>query len=195
MTDILSAPIPGQSLTDTPKNYPWERPPEITDPRKAVKHHLEGINKPETIDNLVELMQLGMPVRVISKTILTSAQMAGIHSVDVSLIIGDVVYEELVTIAEEAGLDYRTGDEPDKFEVKEREEQSTLAMLRKKLNSIEPGSEEDDAGVEIMRQSADMLEGGTEEEDTPMMGDAEVQEEEEMPTMEAEAPRGLMARG
>jgi len=44
MADVFSAPIPGQSLTDTPKNYPWERPAEITDPREAIKFHLDGIN-------------------------------------------------------------------------------------------------------------------------------------------------------
>ena len=29
--ELLNAPIPGQSLTDEPKNYPWENPPEIVD--------------------------------------------------------------------------------------------------------------------------------------------------------------------
>ena len=27
----FDAPIPGQSLTDTPGNYPWEHPPQYTD--------------------------------------------------------------------------------------------------------------------------------------------------------------------
>ena len=33
--ELLKAPIPGQSLTDEPKNYPWENPPEITDPEEG----------------------------------------------------------------------------------------------------------------------------------------------------------------
>ena len=28
---MFDAPIPGQSLTTEPKNYPWERPPEMSD--------------------------------------------------------------------------------------------------------------------------------------------------------------------
>lgn len=191
MTDLLNAPIPGQSLTDEPKNYPWERPPEITDPRQAVKFHLEGINRPESLDNIVELMQMGLPVRALAKTALTTAQMEGIHSPDVSLIIKDAIYEELITIAEEAGVDYVSGDEPDEAEAKLKEENETLVLLRKKLSEIEPGSEEDDSGVDFMRQTADMLEGGEE----PMMADEA--EQEELPMMDApdEAPRGLMARG
>ena len=70
---------------------------------------------------------------------------------------------------------------------KEKEDQQVLALLRKKLDAVEPGSEEDDAGVEIMRQVETMMSEPQEEQDT-----------EEMPMMEApveEAPRGLMARG
>ena len=32
MASFLEAPIPGQSLTDEPKNWPWENPPEMVDP-------------------------------------------------------------------------------------------------------------------------------------------------------------------
>ncbi len=194
MSELLNAPIAGQSLTDTPKNYPWERPAEIADPREAIKFHMDGLSSPESLDNIVELIQMGVPLRALAKTALTTAQMEGIHSVDVSLIIGDVVFEELVSIAEEAGLDYKTGDEPSEFEAKEKEDELVLAMLRKKLDALDPESE--DTGEEFMRQTADLMEN-------PVMSpdDMDVQEEEE-PMMEApleemqqEAPRGLMARG
>ncbi len=198
MAELFNAPIPGQSLTDEPKNYPWERPPEITDPREAIKYHIDGLNNINTIDNVVELMQIGVPVRSLAKTVVTTAQMEGIHSVDVSLMINDIIYEELISIASEAGVDYTTGDEPSEIDMKEKEEQSTIALLRRKLDAMEPGSESDDAGVELMRQTADMM------EDPSMSDEMEpLQEEQEaMPMMEApleeleqEAPRGLMARG
>ena len=186
MSELLNAPIAGQSLTDTPKNYPWERPAEIADPREAIKFHMDGLSSPESLDNILELIQMGVPLRALAKTALTTAQMEGIHSVDVSLIIGDVVFEELVSIAEEAGLDYKTGDEPSEFEAKEKEDELVLAMLRKKLDALDPESE--DTGEEMMRQVETMMAEPQEEE----------QDTEEMPMMEApveEAPRGLMARG
>jgi hypothetical protein len=97
------------------------------------------------------------------------------------------VFEELVSIAEEAGLDYKTGDEPSEFEAKEKEDELVLAMLRKKLDALDPESE--DTGEEFMRQVETMMAEPQEEEE---------QDTEEMPMMEApveEAPRGLMARG
>jgi hypothetical protein len=147
---------------------------------------MDGLSSPESLDNIVELIQMGVPLRALAKTALTTAQMEGIHSVDVSLIIGDVVFEELVSIAEEAGLDYKTGDEPSELEAKEREDKLVLAMLRKKLDALDPESE--DTGEEMMRQVETMMAEPQEEE----------QDTEEMPMMEApveEAPRGLMARG
>jgi hypothetical protein len=191
MADVFSAPIPGQSLTDTPKNYPWERPAEITDPREAIKFHLDGINKPEALDNIIEMLQLGIPVNALSKTALTTAQMEGIHSVDVSLIIRDVIKEEFISIAEEAGIDYITGDEPSKMDVKEKEEQEVLTLLRKKIDE----ADEMDAGVEMMQQTADMMEEPEQEDietveaEEPMM--MQEQEEQTMP----QEPRGLMAKG
>ena len=191
MADVFSAPIPGQSLTDEPKNYPWERPPEIVDPREAIKFHIDGINKPEALDNIIEMLQIGVPVKALAETAMTTAQMEGIHSVDVSLIIKDVVKEELISIAEEAGIDYATGDEPSEIDIKEKEEQQVLALLRKKIGA----ADEMDAGVEMMQQTADMLEQEEPQEDIeaeaqePMI---EMQEEEQ--TMPQE-PRGLMARG
>jgi len=190
MADVFSAPIPGQSLTDTPKNYPWERPAEITDPREAIKFHIDGINRPEALDNIIEMLQLGVPVNALSKTALTTAQMEGIHSVDVSLIIGDVIKEELISIAEEAGIDYVTGDEPSKIDIKEKEEQEVLALLRKKIGA----ADEMDAGVEMMQQTADMMADEEEEPQEDIEAEAEpmmMQEEETMP----QEPRGLMAKG
>ena len=40
----LRAAIPGQSLTDTPKNYPWERPAEIADPDEAIRYHMDRVS-------------------------------------------------------------------------------------------------------------------------------------------------------
>jgi len=192
MADVFSAPIPGQSLTDEPKNYPWERPPEITDPREAIKFHIDGINRPEALDNIIEMLQIGVPVNALAETAMTTAQMEGIHSVDVSLIIKDVVKEELISIAEEAGLDYLTGDEPSEADIKEKEEQEVLALLRKKIGA----ADEMDAGVEMMQQTADMM-AQEEEPQEDIEAEAEpmsMMQEEQEETMPQE-PRGLMAKG
>ena len=39
----MMAPIPGQSLTDEPNNFAWERPPEYTDPNDAIIFHMDRL--------------------------------------------------------------------------------------------------------------------------------------------------------
>lgn len=200
MADIFGAPIPGQSLTDEPRNYAWERPPEIVNPDEAVKFHLDGLNKPETLDNLLMLLQMGMPIKALTKGIITTAQMEGIHSVDVGLIVKPVVREELITIAEEAGIDYVLGEGETEEQKQLKRDQEVVQLIRQQLDKIE-GTKEDDSGAELMRQSADMLEQGAqeEEEEPDEMAAPEMEEPAEMEQQQQDMPqpeqRGLMARG
>ena len=46
--NLLQAPIPGQSLTDTPKNFPWERAAEYSDPTEAARFELKRLNRPKS---------------------------------------------------------------------------------------------------------------------------------------------------
>ena len=54
----LLAPIPGQSLTDEPNNFAWERPPEITDPDEAVVFHLDRLSEKPIVDSVLHLLQM-----------------------------------------------------------------------------------------------------------------------------------------
>ena len=43
--NIFDAPVPGQSLTDTPGNARWEHPPEYTDVEEASEYVWERLHK------------------------------------------------------------------------------------------------------------------------------------------------------
>ncbi len=36
----FDAPVAGQGLTDEPGNYPWEHPPQFTDPDEAAEFQM-----------------------------------------------------------------------------------------------------------------------------------------------------------
>ena len=44
----FDTPIPGQSLTDTPKNYPWENPARFVDTDKAANFIWDKLHKKDT---------------------------------------------------------------------------------------------------------------------------------------------------
>ena len=107
MSEVFNRPIPGQALTDEPKNYPWERPPEITEPNEAVRYHLDRISDPEVIDNIFFALDMGIPVKVLTDSMMTGAVGKGVHDIDKSLLIERVVRKAVMKMADAAGVEYR----------------------------------------------------------------------------------------
>ena len=134
---LLQAPIPGQSLTDEPKNFAWERPPEISDSNEALRYHIEKLSDPEVLEDMYTLIELGYPLRPLAESMLSVAVMEGIHSVDISLSLTPVLFNQLIEIAEEADLTYKTGLEPDDEGKEEKQKDKLEALLRKELNKME----------------------------------------------------------
>lgn len=194
--ELLKAPIPGQSLTDEPKNYPWENPPEITDPEEAIAMHMSKFNDPEVIDNMLDLLDIGFPVRALAESILTASVAAGWHNIDVSLIVAPFLHEHIISMANEAGVSYVEGFEKDEEAAQEKERQYILTKATQMLKGTPKG--EQDTGYEMAMQSLGVLDKPEAEYET-------LQEQEEAPEMEGsimeteEEPqqmqRGLMARG
>ncbi len=192
--ELLKAPIPGQSLTDEPKNYPWENPPEITDPEEAIAMHMSKFNDPEVIDNMLDLLDVGFPVRALAESILTASVAAGWHSIDVSLIVAPFIHEHIISMANEAGISYVEGFEKDEEAAQEKERQFILAKAREMLKSTP--KEERDAGYDMAMKSLGILDKPESEydsmqEEAPVMDDSMIETEEEPQQMQ----RGLMARG
>ena len=118
----LLAPIPGQSLTDEPNNFAWERPPEITDPDEAVVFHLDRLSEKPIVDSVLHLLQMGFPVDVLTRSILTGAVGSGMHSIDVSLLISPVIEEEIAYMGTTAGVKFKNtfGNDETDDEIQEK---------------------------------------------------------------------------
>ena len=174
----MNRPIPGQSLTDEPKNYAWERPPEITDPNEAVKYHLDRVADPEVIDNVFYALDMGMPVKTLTDSMMTGAVAKGMHSIDVGLIVEPLVRRAVMKIADNAGVDYKESFDEQEASIEER-----AARMVKIVESTP--EEERDAGYDFLTE----ISSNVQEEEQP-------QEEPEMSedTMVEEKPKGLMAR-
>lgn len=189
----MDGPIPGQSLTKTPRNALYERPPEIADPNEAVIWHMKKLSDPKRLDNLLFTLEYGVPVKHATQAALTTAVAQGIHSIDVSLIIAPVVHKFISSTAEEAGIDY-LDDFEDKEENAQDEKAKAQALLRKSVE--ETPVEERDEGYQMLSEMSESVASMDVEQETQGEVAEELQEVaaaiEEEPQ---EKPRGLMARG
>jgi len=187
--ELLKAPIPGQSLTDEPKNYPWENPPEITDPEEAIAMHMSKFNDPEVVDNMIDLLDLGFPVKALAESILTASVAAGWHTIDISLIIGPFMHEHIKSIAQEAGVDFVEGLDESDAEKQAREREAIRARVSKALSDTP--EDERDKGYDMAMEALGVLDIAEEDYETMQEAPEESVEETQEPQMQ----RGLMARG
>jgi hypothetical protein len=138
--DQFNAPIPGESLTRAPKNAPYERPPQFTDPRDALKYHLRKLDNPEVLDAAFTFLETGVDLKTLTEGITRGAVANGIHSIDVSLMVQPAIHEFIRVMASKAGVEFDEGF-VDKEQQRIEEEFKTEVMARKRMGQ-EPVAEE-----------------------------------------------------
>lgn len=139
----LNAPIPGQSLTTPPKNFAWERPPEITDPEEAIQMHITRLSNPDMLESVFDMIELeDMDISTLTKGILRGAIANGIHSIDVGLIVAPVIHEYIKQAAKAVGLNPEDGFE-DKKAKATQENARIAARARKNLEKMGATPKED----------------------------------------------------
>ncbi len=128
---MFEAPIPGQSLTNEPKNYPWENAARLNTPEDAIVYHLERLNQPKRAEAMLDFLQLDIDVVTMTEGILRNAVANGEHSVDVSMIIAPIIHEHIVGLADATGIDYDEGLDED-----DTQEERAYAIRKNKARKI-----------------------------------------------------------
>lgn len=114
--DLLDAPIPGQSLTAEPGNYPWEQPPQLNTVDEAVDHYVPMFNEEEILSGVLSHIEGGVELTTMADLITKGGVMTGLHSIDVGIMVAPVLVEMMITAAEAADIEYKVGTEPKKKE-------------------------------------------------------------------------------
>ena len=104
-TNPFDAPVPGQSLTDTPKNYPCEHAPQYATVEDASMQVWEGLHKKETMEKVVVLLDAGLTVEEITKVIVFAGFVEGKFTPDVGLLLTPIVAKMIMAIGKKAGVE------------------------------------------------------------------------------------------
>jgi len=110
----FDAAIPGQSLTAELGSRPWQQPAQYTTVEEALDYYLPRLQSDEVSAQLLDVMEMGIPVTTIANTMQLGSVMEGKHSVDVGMLILPVLVELIMMIGDTAGIKYTTGLEKDK---------------------------------------------------------------------------------
>lgn len=100
--DPFAAPIPGESLTQTPGSSPWEHPPQFADVREAAEHIFDQLSR--TSDRVALMLKAGITAEAIARSALFAGFAKGKISVDVALLLAPIVLMQVVAIGKLAGV-------------------------------------------------------------------------------------------
>jgi len=145
------AAIPGQSLTrsvDDP--YPWETPPEFSNPREALDDIVGSIMQPEAMKNIVAALAKGGAVADIGTAILYAKFNEGKITPDAMMMLAEPVMYTIMAIGEEANIQYNIeGNDLDEFDEEDdaEENENKLNEFKNVLTDIKKEASKIDANV------------------------------------------------
>lgn len=111
MEQSFDRPIPGMGMTFEVGSRPWQTPPELTTVEQATDYYIERMNTDQFKAQLIDVMDMGVPLTTLANTIQLASVMEGLHTVDVGILMIPIIVELLVTIADSQGVKYDTGME------------------------------------------------------------------------------------
>ena len=111
----FDGPIPGQSLTSEVGARPWQSPSQYTTVDEVIEYYMARMTSEDFMLQLVDVMEMGIPVTTLANTIQMSSVMEGVHTVDTGMLVLPVLMEMMMLLGDSAKIDYVSGlENPDK---------------------------------------------------------------------------------
>lgn len=137
---LLDGPIPGQNLTAELGSRPWQTPPQFTTVEEALEYYIPRLQSDEVTEQLLDVLEMGVPVTTVANTMQLASVMEGKHSVDVGMLVLPVLIEMIMLIADTAGIEYETGLQKDRTKVRG-------SLVSKALNRLQSEGDEEEMSM------------------------------------------------
>ena len=100
----FDAPIPGQSLTDTPGNAKWEHPPQFVEVNEAAEYIWDRLHEKEILSQIISFLENDIPVEAIARMVLFGGFVEGKWTPDVALLLSEIVFKQIAAIGVKAEI-------------------------------------------------------------------------------------------
>lgn len=106
--DPFARAIPGQSLTDTPKAHPYERPPMTSKPEQVLDVLEQSLLEQSTREEIGDILEVGVSCESIAETLVQKCFTEGMCSADVAELVKPGVFLMIAQIGNDEGVDDMT---------------------------------------------------------------------------------------
>jgi len=107
--ELFDAPIPGMSLTHELGARPWQQPSQFPTVDEAIEYYMASMTSEEFMEQLIDVLEMGVPVTTIANSMQLSSVMEGKHTVDVGMLVVPLLMELIMMLGDSAGIEYETG--------------------------------------------------------------------------------------
>lgn len=105
----FDAPIPGMGMTHELGARPWQTPPTYTTVEETSDYYIEKMSNPKFKEQLLDVMEMKIPLTTLANTIQLGSVMEGLHTVDVGMLMIPILVETMALIGDSSDIDYVTG--------------------------------------------------------------------------------------
>lgn len=109
-TSDFDAPIPGQGLTVELGSRPWQTTPEFSSLEEGVDFYVSRIVQPKMAAQLLDIIEMKIPLTAVAETLTLGGVMQGLHTVDVGVLVNPILVELMEGLAKNAEVPYVVGD-------------------------------------------------------------------------------------
>ena len=139
---LFDAPIPGMGMTHELGARPWQNPAQYSTVEEALEYYIPRFANDEVTDQLLDVLEMGVPVTTLANTIQLGGVMEGKHNIDVGMLAIPVLMELIMYIADREGVKYNSGMEKDE-EISGSKVDKALMRLRAAEKDQVPEQEEE----------------------------------------------------
>ena len=112
---MFDGPIPGESLTAELGARPWQSPPQYANVDEVLDYYMSRMSQEDFMVQLVDVLEMGVPVSAIANSIQLAGVMQGLHTIDSGILVMPAIMEMIMMLGDAAGVKYESGvDNPKK---------------------------------------------------------------------------------
>lgn len=136
--EIFDAPIPGMSLTHELGARPWQQPSQFSTVDEAIEYYMVSMTSEEFMEQLIDVLEMGVPVTSIANSMQLSSVMEGKHTVDVGMLVVPLLIELIMMLGDSAGIEYETGlQNPNKNKARDSQLAKYAMKYKKTLDEVD----------------------------------------------------------
>lgn len=193
MASMFDAPIPGSNYASDTKNYPWHRPPDITEYDEAVDYMIRKLDDPDEHELVFSLLEIDTQLTTVVSTLLMQGISRGKFPIDLAILMAGPLARYISIVADSQGIKYEVGiEDTDRISITPTALKMALGIIETEDDDlpeepVEEAASGPDTGGLMGAVSAEEIDPASEDEQAAMLGMGE----EEVLTPEEESPNGL----